>query len=98
MDCHAELRSSAGRLPVSSNSGNLIGNQELVRRLRETQALLIKFSEENNRLARDNEKLQAGSSLSCCGTKAGGILQAVFDCAALGVITKASTGLACLLL
>lgn len=31
-----------------------------MRRLRETQALLIKFSEENSRLSSDNQMLQAG--------------------------------------
>jgi hypothetical protein len=31
-----------------------------VRRLRDTQALLIKFSEENSRLSQDNQVLQAG--------------------------------------
>ena len=31
-----------------------------MRRLRDTQALLIKFSEENSRLSQDNQVLQAG--------------------------------------
>lgn len=31
-----------------------------MRRLRDTQALLIKFSEENGRLSADNQMLQAG--------------------------------------
>lgn len=31
-----------------------------MRRLRDTQALLIKFSEENSRLSADNHMLQAG--------------------------------------
>ena len=49
-------------LPTSS-SGSPLSSNELLRRLRETQALLIKFSEENSRLARDNEQLQARNAL-----------------------------------
>jgi uncharacterized phage infection (PIP) family protein YhgE len=59
----ADLRANVARLTAGSGAGSLsgnLGNAELLRRLRETQALLIKFSEENSRLARDNDKLQAG--------------------------------------
>lgn len=64
--CHADLRSNAARHAAGvSSSGSPINNSELLRRLRETQALLVKFSEENGRLARDNEKLQV------CGMLAG---------------------------
>jgi hypothetical protein len=56
---HADLRSNAARHAAGiSSGGSPINNSELLRRLRETQALLVKFSEENGRLARDNEKLQ----------------------------------------
>jgi hypothetical protein len=55
----ADLRSNAARYAAGvSSSGSPINNSELLRRLRETQALLVKFSEENGRLAKDNEKLQ----------------------------------------
>lgn len=72
----AELRANIARQALNSTSGSSIGSQELLRRLRETQALLIKFSEENGRLARDNEKLQA-SAFFCvldwaCARPAGG--------------------------
>jgi hypothetical protein len=61
---HADLRSNAARHAAGmSSSGSPINNSELLRRLRETQALLVKFSEENGRLARDNEKLQAGRNV-----------------------------------
>eukprot|EP00879_Flechtneria_rotunda_P018559 GHRR01019473.1.p1 GENE.GHRR01019473.1~~GHRR01019473.1.p1 ORF type:complete len:720 (+),score=272.03 GHRR01019473.1:2217-4376(+) len=54
-----DLRANAARQLVSGiNNGN-----ELVRRLHETQQLLINFSEENSRLARENEKLQAGRNV-----------------------------------
>lgn len=49
---------------MNSTGGSPIGNQELLRRLRETQALLIKFSEENGRLARDNDKLQVSATVA----------------------------------
>jgi hypothetical protein len=53
------LRSNAARHAAGdSSSGSPINNSELLRRLHETQALLVKFSEENGRLAKDNEKLQ----------------------------------------
>ncbi|WIA28382.1 hypothetical protein OEZ86_010928 [Tetradesmus obliquus] len=59
-----DLRSNAARHAAGvSSSGSPINNSELLRRLRETQALLVKFSEENGRLARDNEKLQAGRNV-----------------------------------
>jgi hypothetical protein len=44
----------------SGGGGGSLTNNELLRRLRETQALLIKFSEENSRLSSDNQRLQAG--------------------------------------
>ncbi|KAF6263171.1 hypothetical protein COO60DRAFT_511848 [Scenedesmus sp. NREL 46B-D3] len=60
----ADLRSNAARQSAGmSSSGSPIHNTELLRRLRETQALLVKFSEENGRLARDNENLQAGRNV-----------------------------------
>jgi hypothetical protein len=66
---HADLRSNAERHAAGvSSSGSPINNTELLRRLRETQALLVKFSEENGRLARDNEKLQVGQGLLMCAS------------------------------
>jgi hypothetical protein len=58
----AELRASAARHAAGASGGSpgALTQQELMRRLRETQALLIKFSEENSRLSSDNQMLQAG--------------------------------------
>lgn len=62
----ADLRANAARHAAaaaaggSSPGGGTLTNQELLRRLRDTQALLIKFSEENSRLSTDNQMLQAG--------------------------------------
>lgn len=53
---HAAAAASGG----SPSGGGTLTQQELVRRLRDTQALLIKFSEENSRLSQDNHLLQAG--------------------------------------
>jgi hypothetical protein len=62
VDADAELRASAARhaAGASGSSPGALTQQELMRRLRETQALLIKFSEENSRLSSDNQMLQAG--------------------------------------
>lgn len=62
--CRPDLRANAVRHAAAAASGSSPGNtltsQELLRRLRDTQALLIKFSEENSRLSADNQILQAG--------------------------------------
>jgi hypothetical protein len=48
----------------SSSGGGTAGmSQEALRRLRETQALLIRFSEENQRLARENDKLRGSKNV-----------------------------------
>lgn len=65
---NVELRANAARQAAngsSSSNGSPLSNNELLRRLRETQALLVKFSEENGRLAKDNEKLQVRCHCSC---------------------------------
>jgi hypothetical protein len=63
----ADLRANAVRHAAAASGsspggggGGTLTSQELLRRLRDTQALLIKFSEENGRLAADNQMLQAG--------------------------------------
>ncbi len=63
----ADLRANAARHAAAaagsgspSGAGGTRTQPELVRRLRDTQALLIKFSEENSRLSQDNQLLQAG--------------------------------------
>lgn len=64
MRAAAAARLAGGPASTSTSAnGSLLGNAELRLRLRETQALLIKFSEENSRLAHDNEALQAGRKL-----------------------------------
>jgi len=60
----ADLRANAARHAAaaasgSSPTGGTLTSSELLRRLRDTQALLIKFSEENGRLSADNQQLQA---------------------------------------
>lgn len=58
-----ELRANAVRhapAAAAGGGGATLTNGELLLRLRETQALLIKFSEENSRLSTDNQRLQAG--------------------------------------
>ncbi|KAI8467963.1 MAG: hypothetical protein J3K34DRAFT_460139 [Monoraphidium minutum] len=60
----AELRAlrAGGAAPPSPSAAAAAAaaGGELLRRLKETQALLVKFSEENGRLARDNDRLRAG--------------------------------------
>jgi hypothetical protein len=53
-------------VPSPSAGGSSSGSgmsQEALRRLRETQALLIRFSEENQRLARENDKLRGSKNV-----------------------------------
>ena len=59
-DLRANAVHHAAAAASSSSPGNTLTSQELLRRLRDTQALLIKFSEENSRLSADNQVLQAG--------------------------------------
>lgn len=39
------------------------GGTDMIKRLKETQTLLARFSEENNRLAKENDKLRAGRNI-----------------------------------
>ena len=51
------------------------GGSELLRRLKETQTLLVKFSEENGRLARENDRLRAGRN--ALGTEHAAVLDEI---------------------
>ncbi|GBF90201.1 kif12 type kinesin [Raphidocelis subcapitata] len=68
----AQLRASlaggaaaAGSAPASPSAAAAAagGGGELLRRLRETQGLLLQFSEENGRLARENDRLRTGRNV-----------------------------------
>jgi hypothetical protein len=52
--------------PSMAAAGGAAGS-ELLRRLKETQALMVKFSEENGRLARENDRLRSGRALLSTG-------------------------------
>lgn len=45
---------------------------DLGRRLRETQTLLSRFSEENSRLAKENDRLRVGRQVRACARASGG--------------------------
>lgn len=57
----------AGAAPGAGGASSAGG--EVLRRLKETQTLLVKFSEENGRLARENDRLRAGRNALSTGAR-----------------------------
>lgn len=81
----ADLRANAARHAAAasgSSPGGAVTQQELMRRLRDTQALLIKFSEENGRLSADNQMLQAGRKV--LGVEHASVLDEIGEVSCLG--------------
>jgi hypothetical protein len=83
----ADLRANAARHAAAasgSSPGGAVTQQELMRRLRDTQALLIKFSEENGRLSADNQMLQAGRKV--LGVEHASVLDEIGEAPGLRVV------------
>lgn len=59
LSCFADLKGNTFKAAATA----AITGSELLRRLKDTQGLLVRFSEENSRLARENDKLRGSKNV-----------------------------------